>query len=107
MEPVAVYFEIGKAELSGKEMKHLEYVAENIVENVEACKPVYLTVLGTADGNTGSHKRNMALSESRAKYVYDILTEKYGIAPERLFIKAEVTEKVELPEFSRAVFISF
>ena len=107
MEPVAVYFEIGKAELSGKEMKHLEYVAENIVENVEACKPVYLTVLGTADSNTGSHRRNAALSEARAKYVYDILTEKYGIAPERLFVKAEVTEKVELPEYSRAVFISF
>ncbi|MGM9787089.1 MAG: OmpA family protein [Candidatus Cryptobacteroides sp.] len=107
MEPVAVYFEIGKTELSRKEMKHLEYVAENIVSSVEGCRPVYLTVMGTADGNTGSKGRNAYLSEARAKYVFDILTEKFGISPERLCIKAEVLEKAAQPEFSRAVFISF
>ena len=107
MEPMAIYFEIGKTDLSAKEMKHLEYVAENILENVDACRPVCLTVVGTADGNTGSHRRNEALSEARAKLVFDILTQKYGIAPERLIIKSEITGKVAQPEFSRAVFISF
>ena len=107
MEPVAIYFEIGRTDLSAKEMKHLEYVAENILENVDACRPVCLTVIGTADGNTGSHKRNVALSEARAKLVFDILTQKYGIAPERLLVKSEITGKVPQPEFSRAVFISF
>ena len=107
MEPVAIYFEIGRTDLSAKEMKHLEYVAKNILENVDACRPVCLTVIGTADGNTGSHKRNAALSEARAKLVFDILTQKYGIAPERLLVKSEITGKVPQPEFSRAVFISF
>ena len=107
MEPIAIYFEIGKTALSAKEMKHLEYVAENILENMDACRPVYLTVVGTADGNTGSHRRNAALSEARAKLVFDILTQKYGIAPERLLVKSEITGKVAQPEFSRAVFISF
>ena len=107
MEPVAIYFEIGRTDLSAKEMKHLEYVAKNILENMDACRPVCLTVIGTADGNTGSHKRNVALSEARAKLVFDILTQKYGIAPERLLVKSEITGKVPQPEFSRAVFISF
>ena len=107
MEPVAIYFEIGRTDLSAMEMKHLEYVAKNILENVDACRPVCLTVIGTADGNTGSHKRNVALSEARAKLVFDILTQKYGIAPERLLVKSEITGKVPQPEFSRAVFISF
>ena len=52
-------------------------------------------------------RRNQHLSEARGKYVFDILTQKYGISPERLTVKTEVVKKAPKPELSRAVVISF
>jgi len=63
--------------------------------------------MGSADGNTGSKNRNQHLSEARGKYVFDILTTKYGISPERLLIKTEVVKKAAKPELSRAVIFTF
>jgi hypothetical protein len=68
---------------------------------------IYLSLLGTADGNTGTARRNQHLSEARAKYVYDILTTKYNISKERLIIKSEVVKKAAKPALNRAVVISF
>ena len=39
--------------------------------------------------------------------IFDLLTTKYEIAPERLIIKSEVVQKAAKPELSRAVVISF
>jgi len=52
-------------------------------------------------------KRNQHLSEARGKYVFDILTTKYGISPERLLVKTEVVKKAAKPELSRAVIFTF
>ena len=54
-----------------------------------------------------SAARNFGVQESRGKYVYDILTTKYGISKERLIVKSEVVKKAAKPELSRAVVISF
>ena len=90
MTPAPVYFDIGKAVLSDREMQHLDFLAKNLVEKADKDTKIYLTVMGSADSNTGSAKRNQYLSEARAKYIYDVLTDKYGVSPDRLIVKSEV-----------------
>ena len=107
MTPAAVYFEIGQAVLNDKEMKHLDFLAQNLIAKADQETPILITVMGSADGNTGSMRRNQHLSEARGKYVFDVLTTKYGISPERLTVKSEVIKKAATPELSRAVVISF
>ena len=107
MTPAAIYFEIGQTTLSEKEMQHLDFLAKNIITKADQETDILITVMGSADGNTGSMKRNKHLSEARGKYVFDILTTKYNISPERLTIKTEVIKKATKPELSRAVVISF
>ena len=107
MGPATLYFNIGQAVLNEKELEHLDFLAKNLIEKVDKDTKIYLTVMGSADGNTGTAKRNQHLSEARGKYVYDILTTKYGISKERLIVKSEVVKKAAKPELSRAVIISF
>lgn len=107
MTPATVYFEIGQAVLNDKEMAHLDFIARNLVASADKNTKIYLTLLGTADGNTGTVRRNQHLSEARAKYVYDMLTDKYGISKDRLVIKSEVVKDAAKPELSRAVVVSF
>lgn len=107
MSPVTVYFEIGKAVLSDKEMQHLDYYARNILEDVDKDTKVYITLMGSADSNTGTPARNKYLSEARGKYVFDILKTKYGIDPGRIVVKSEVVKAASKPDLSRAVVISF
>lgn len=107
MTPAEIYFNIGETTLSEKEMAHLDFVAKNLIAKADQETDILITVMGSADGNTGSMRRNQHLSEARGKYVFDILTTKYGISPERLTIKSEVVKKAPKPELSRAVVISF
>lgn len=107
MGPATVYFEIGQTVLNDKEMEHLDFIAKNLVTSADKNTKIYLSLLGTADGNTGTARRNQHLSEVRAKYVYDILTTKYNISKERLIIKSEVVKKAAKPALNRAVVISF
>ena len=107
MTPAVVYFEIGQTVLDDKEMEHLDFIARNLVAGADKNTKIYLTLLGTADSNTGTLRRNQHLSEARAKYVYDILTDKYGISKDRLIIKSEVVKDSAKPELSRAVVVSF
>ncbi len=107
MTPAEIYFNIGETTLSEKEMAHLDFVAKNLIAKADQETDILITVMGSADGNTGSMRRNQHLSEARGKYVFDILTTKYGISPERLIIKSEVVKKAPKPELSRAVVISF
>jgi outer membrane protein OmpA-like peptidoglycan-associated protein len=102
----AVYFEIGKTVLSHLEMKHLEFIAESIIAKADDAD-ITITVMGSADSNTGTTKRNIHLSEARGKYISDILTGKYGISPDRLVLKSEVVKAVKNPEFARAVVFTF
>jgi len=107
IEPAAEYFNIGETTLNEKEMQHLDFLAKNLISKADKHTKILVTVMGSADGNTGSMKRNQHLSEARGKYVFDILTTKYGISPDRLTIKSEVVKKATKPELSRAVVISF
>lgn len=107
MTPAAVYFEIGQTTLSEKEMNHLDFLARNLIAKADSETKILITVMGSADANTGTLKRNQHLSEARGKYVFDILTSQYGISPDRLTVKTEVVQKAAKPELSRAVVISF
>ena len=105
--PAHIFFEIGQTTLGEKEMQHLDFLAKNLIAKADQETDILITVMGSADGNTGTMRRNQHLSEARGKYVFDILTTKYGISPERLTIKSEVIKKAPKPELSRAVVISF
>lgn len=107
MTPAAVYFDIGKTVLSEKELQHLDFLARNLIAKADKETKIYLTIMGSADGNTGSVRRNQYLSEARGKYVFDLLTSRYGISKDRLVVKAEVIKKAADPQLSRAVVISF
>jgi len=107
MDPAYVYFEIGKTTLDKKQMQQLDFLAKNLIAPANQDTKVLITVMGSADGNTGSMKRNQYLSEARAKYIFDILTTQYGISPERLTMKTEVIKKASTPELSRAVIFTF
>lgn len=102
-----VFFEIGKAELSPLEMRHLEFIAENLVAKAGDSGKIVVTVMGMADSNTGSENRNRYLSEERGKYVRDILTDRYGIGEDRIVVRSDVVKAASDPEYDRAVMISF
>ena len=107
MTPACVYFDIGKTTLDKKQMAQLDFLAKNVIGAADQNTNIVMTVMGSADGNTGSQKRNQYLSEARAKYIFDILTTQYGISPERLTVKTEVVKKASVPELSRAVIFTF
>lgn len=101
-----VYFEIGQTVLSPREKKHLEFIAKNLVAKADESM-IVITVMGKSDSNTGTVKRNQYLSEARGKYVYDILTQHFGIDPARLEVRSEVVKATGDPAFDRAVTITF
>ncbi len=107
LSPVTVYFNIGKSTLTVDEMHHLDYAVKNILSKADKQSKVYITVMGSADSNTGTQKRNQTLSEARGKYIADILTSKYGIGKDRLVVKSEVVKAEADPELDRAVKIAF
>lgn len=107
MAPMAVYFQIGKAVLAPDEMQHLEYIAKNILAKADKQSKVYITVMGSADSNTGTPAINRKLSEQRGKYIADLLTAKYGISKDRLIVKSEVVKAASEPALDRAVKFTF
>ncbi len=107
MSPMPVYFNIGATTLTKDEMGHLDFIAKNIIAKADKCPKVTITVMGTADSNTGTAKRNAKLSAARGKYIADLLTTKYGISKDKLVIKSEVVNAKADPELARAVKITF
>ena len=107
MTPACVYFDIGKTTLDKKQMQQLDFLAKNLIATADQDTDILVTVMGSADGNTGSQKRNQHLSEARAQYIFDILTTQYGISPDRLTIKTEVVKNASDPALSRAVVFTF
>jgi outer membrane protein OmpA-like peptidoglycan-associated protein len=107
LSPLTVYFEIGSAVLNDKEMQHLDFYASKILDKVSDGKDVIVTVMGTADSNTGTQKRNQHLSEARGKYIENLLTEKYGIDQSRITVISEIIKADSKPDLSRSVKISF
>jgi outer membrane protein OmpA-like peptidoglycan-associated protein len=105
--PATVYFSIGQAVLAADEMQHLDYIAKHILCKVSEQGKVYITVMGSADSNTGGQKRNQTLSAARGKYIADMLTGKYGIPADRLVVKSEVVKATADPQLDRAVVFTF
>jgi outer membrane protein OmpA-like peptidoglycan-associated protein len=107
MDPATVYFNIGQAVLCEKELQHMDYIAANILTKVDQQTKIYITLTGSADGTTGSMKRNQHLSKARGEYVFKLLTEKYGIDPARIVVESVVVAKPENSSLARAVVIKF
>lgn len=103
--PASFYFEIGKTELSEKELKHLDFYMQNVLPNVKNGKATVVT--GTADSNTGYAKRNEYLSKKRAEYMIDLLQNKYGVDTEDIIVKNQVVKATGKAMFERAVVVSF
>jgi outer membrane protein OmpA-like peptidoglycan-associated protein len=107
LSPMTVYFEIGQTVLNDKELSHLDYYASKILKDMTENSKIEVTIMGSADSNTGTLNRNKQLSEARGKYIVNILTTKYGINPDCLILKSEVVKASAKPAMSRAAIISF
>ena len=70
--PATIYFDLGSAKISEREKAHLEYFANNVVDNATK-----LLLTGSADKQTGTAKGNQKLSEQRVDAVKALL-EKLG-----------------------------
>ena len=102
--PAAFFFEIGKTQLSKKELEHLDFYLTNVLPYVNGKKVTVLT--GRADSKTGSARRNKYLCEKRVEYLKNILVEKYGIDASNFSVKTEVVADGDAA-LSRAAVISF
>ena len=85
--PIIAYFEIGKATLSEKELAHFDYQVKTALAQNAGQK---LLITGKADGKTGSKSLNEKLSKKRAEYLFDLLTNKYGLDADNFSIANEV-----------------
>ncbi len=107
MQPITVYFSIGKTALDEFELRHLDFYAKNIIDKVNSDPAVEIVIMGSADSNTGSAKRNQYLSDARGQYMINLLSEKYGVDKNKVTVKSEVVKAKAQPEMDRAVIISF
>ena len=102
-KPMAIYFEKGKAVLSAQELEHLDFYVQNVIA---ANKTLKFTVAGSADSATGTVAGNQALSQKRADYIFNLLTDKYGLTSDNFTVKAlgGVATAAD-PQLDRAVLI--
>ncbi len=80
-----VRFSLNSAKITNTEMVNVY----NIAEWMKANPDQNVAIVGYADKDTGTSEYNMGLSKRRAQAVFDTLTNKYGINPDRLSIQAE------------------
>ena len=100
--PRTVFFTIGSAELSPREIMNLSYLAEQMKQFPNAT----YTVNGYADSATGTPAFNKELSLKRAQAVKDALVKNYGIAADRLNIEAGGgVDKFGQPSLNRVVLV--
>jgi len=71
--PATVYFDLGSAKLTQREQAHLEFFANNVVDNATK-----LLLTGSADKQTGTARGNQKLSEQRVETVKNLLVDKFG-----------------------------
>lgn len=101
--PACVFFEIGQATLSVKELAHFDRIVKTMVSQG---KNITFTVSGHSDKNTGSVRRNKQLAKQRANYIVKLLTEKYGLCKDQFVVKCEGNKNVYTTiELNRAVII--
>lgn len=71
--PATVYFDLGSAKISEREKAHIEFFANNAVDNATK-----LLLTGSADKQTGTARGNQKLSEQRVDAVKNLLVNKFG-----------------------------
>lgn len=100
--PRTVFFSIGSAEVTPREVMNLSYLADYMKQFPNAT----YTVNGYADSATGTPAFNQELSLKRAQAVVDVLVNKYGIAADRLKISADGgVDKFGQPILNRVVLV--
>lgn len=80
-----VRFTINSDVISPEEMVNVYNMAEWMKANPDK----NVVINGYADKDTGTADYNLALSKKRAEKVYDVMTNYYGINPDRLTVKYE------------------
>lgn len=81
----AIFFKIGKADLTDRDMVNLK----NIAETIKHYPKKTFKIIGSADSATGTKEFNQRLSEKRAKNVYDALVNKFNVNASQLKIVAK------------------
>lgn len=96
-----VRFAINSAHISPEEMINVYNVAEYLKANPD----VNVEIVGYADKATGTADYNKTLSHQRAQSVHDALTKTYGIAANRLSLRAEgsATQPYDVNDWNRIV----
>ena len=83
--PYFVNFEINKTDIVNRERVNLSTIAKMIKENPGK----KYSVMGYADKATGTADRNQWLAENRAKNVYDMLVNEYGVPASSLVLDSK------------------
>ena len=99
--PATVYFDLGSAKVSDREKAHLEFFANNVVDNATK-----LLLTGSADKQTGTAKINQKLSEQRVDAVKALLG-KLGANTDNIetVAKGDTDNKFDTPAKNRCVVI--
>ena len=103
MPNLAVFFEIGKANLTEKSIINLGYMADVIKQYPTKT----FVIFASADKETGTPEYNMELSRKRGEAVYKVLVDKYGADPSQLKIDAvgSSQQKFDGAQLNRVVVI--
>ena len=102
--PAIVYFEIGQATLSVKELEHFDRIVKTMLSQDKEMK---FTLTGLTDHNTGSARRNKQLQKQRSNYIHKLLADKYGLEKDQFEIVLDESAKNRFTtiELNRAVII--
>ncbi|MBO4468751.1 MAG: OmpA family protein [Bacteroidales bacterium] len=102
--PAIVYFEIGQATLSVKELEHFDRIVKTMLSQDSEIK---FSLTGLTDHNTGSARRNKQLQKQRANYIHKLLTDKYGLNENQFEITVDESAQNRFTtiELNRAVVI--
>lgn len=103
--PYLVNFVIDKVKVVNRERVNLGFVAEMM----KAFPEKKFMLSGYADKYTGSEQRNIWLADNRAKNVFKVLTEEFGVPAEQLIIGSYGgvdNMYYEDPQLSRSVVIT-
>ena len=100
---LAIFFEIGKADLTEKSIINIGYMADVIKQ----FPTKNFVIFASADKETGTPEFNMELSRKRGEAVYNLLVDKYGIDPNQLKIDAvgSSQQKFDGAQLNRVVVI--
>ena len=103
--PYFVNFEINKTDIVNRERVNLSTIAKMIKENPGK----KYSIMGYADKATGTADRNQWLAENRAKNVYNLLVNEYGVPASSLVLDSKGgVENLYFndPQMSRSVLIT-